>query len=77
MEAEIKLHKKATSAAIFFWTWNAIFALSIDLILCALSQCYNLASFPSQAATEEDQMSRRKARTTKEGKREAKDCTWG
>ena len=38
----------------FFWTWNTIFTLSIDLILCALSQCYNSASFPSRAAREED-----------------------
>ena len=56
--------------------YNTIqFALSIDLILCALSQRYNPASFLSQAVTEKDQTSRRKAQTTKEGKREMKART--
>ena len=74
-EGTKKLHRRAMSDAIFFWTRNTIFALSIDLILCALSQRYNLASFLSQAVTEKDQTSRRKAQTTKEGKREMKART--
>ena len=47
-EGTKKLHRRAMSAAIFFWTRNTIFALSIDLILCALSQRYNpfLQFFP-------------------------------
>ena len=66
------------SAAIFFWTGNAIFVQckTIDLILCALSQRYNQASFLSWVVRKENQTSWRKAWPTKEETGAAKDCTW-